>query len=178
VLLGATHARAATVLTNTVVSQATQAQSSVPVTFGQVFKAGDVPAGATVSASLDGHPVALQVDTKATNPDGSLRHAVMTAMVPSLPGNATLPLTLTTQTAPANPAGTVTLSQLLSTNYDANVALTVDGKPYTANARKLLQAASNAKACTPWGTHCNLWLCGPLVSEWVLNTPMTAADGT
>ncbi|WP_200945360.1 hypothetical protein [Rhodanobacter sp. Root627] len=177
-LLAMPCVHAATVVTDTVVSQSTQTQDSVPVSFGQVFKAGDVPDGATLTANLDGHPITVQVDEKATHADGSLRHAVLTVLVPSLPGSAAQPLALTTQTGPVNPASAVTLSQLLSTNYDTNIALTVNGKPYTASARKLLQSASSAKTCAPWGTQCNLWLSGPLVSEWVVNGLVTAADGT
>jgi hypothetical protein len=177
-LLGVMQAQAAAVVTNTVVSQAGQSQNNLPVTFGQVFKAGDVPAGSTVTASLGGHPVALQIDTKATNPDGSLRHAVMTAMVPSLPGGGTLPLTLSSGTGTAPSSSPVTLSQLLATYYDAQVALTVNGQPYTVNARKLLQSAGNANACSSWSTQCQVWLSGPLVSEWVVNGPVVAANGT
>ncbi|MGN6328300.1 MAG: hypothetical protein ACTHL5_05105, partial [Rhodanobacter sp.] len=177
-LLGMAPTQAATVVTNTVVSQAKQGQSLVPVSFGQVFKAGDVPAGKTVTASVDGQPVALQVDAKATYPDGSLRHAVITAMVSSLPGSATLPLALSASAGPAPAAGDVTLSQLLATSYDAEVALTLNGKPYTVNARTLLQSASSTKACKPWGASCSVWLSGPLASEWVVNGPVKAADGT
>ncbi len=177
-LLGAAHAQAATVVTDSVVSQATQAQYNVPVTFGQVFKAGDVPGGATLTASLNGQAVPLQVDAKATNPDGSVRHAVLTVMVPSLPGGATLPLTLATGSSPQGQGTPISLSQLLAANYDATVALTVDGKPYSANARKLLQAANSANACAPWGAQCNAWLSGPMASEWVVNGLVTAADGT
>ena len=147
-LLGALHAHAATVVTDTVVNQTTQTQSKVSVTFGQIFKNGDVPRGATVAATLNGQPVTLQVDPKATNPDGSLRHAVLTVMVPSLPGHAKLPLTLSTQPAPTTTAQSdpVSLSQLLATGYDAKVALNIGGKSYTTDARTLLQAASTAHA--------------------------------
>ena len=177
-LLAVAHAHAATVVTDNVVSQTTQAQGNVPVTFGQVFKAGDVPGDAALTASLNGQPITLQVDTKATNPDGSLRHAVLTVMVPSLPGSAKLPLTLAAGPSQTGQSAPIVLSQLLATNYDAEVALTVDGKPYSANARKLLQAAGSAKACAPWGTQCKVWLSGPLSSEWVVNGLVTAADGT
>jgi hypothetical protein len=70
-LLAVVHAQAATVVTDNVVSQAARTQSDVPVTFGQVFKNGDVPRGATVAATVNGQPVSLQVDPKAINPDGS-----------------------------------------------------------------------------------------------------------
>ncbi|WEN15364.1 hypothetical protein PY254_01400 [Rhodanobacter sp. AS-Z3] len=177
-LIGAPSLYAATVVTNNVVSQASQAQNNVPVTFGQVFKAGDVPAGTTLTASINGQPVTLQVDSKATNPDGSLRHAVLTAIVPSLQGSASQALTLASTASPARQSASIALSQLLATNYDAQVALTVNGQPYTASARKLLQTAASANACASWNTQCNLWLSGPLASEWVVNGLVTAADGT
>lgn len=179
-LLGAVQARAETVVTDNVISTVAQAQTQVPVTFGQIFKAGDVPRGATVTATLNGQPVTLQLDSKATNPDGSLRHAVLTAMVPALPAHAKLPLALSTGPAPTtNGVGApITLSQLLATNYDAKVSLNISGTSYTADARALLQAANTTSACKPWDKHCNLWLSGPLASEWVVNGPVTAADGT
>jgi hypothetical protein len=176
-LLGTAQAVAAgTVVTDSVFSRSTQGQHDVAVTFGQVFKEGDVPRGATLAATLNGQPITLQVNPKATNSDGSLRHAVLTAMVPSLPAGAKLPLTLYTGTALTGP--TIGLSQLLATGYDAKVSLNIGGTLYTASARSLLQAAANASACAPWDTQCNLWLSGPLVSEWIVNGPVTASDGT
>ena len=178
-LIWAQQATAATLVTDTVISQARGTQNHVATTFGQVFKEGDVPRGSDLVATFDGRPVPLQVDAKATHADGSLRHAVLSVALPSLAGNASVPLSLLTQPAPPTSAlaAPVSLAQVLATSYDAQVALTVDGKPYTASARKLLQAAG-ANACKPWGTQCDLWLSGPLVSEWVVNAPVTAADGT
>jgi hypothetical protein len=124
-LLGAAQAVAGTVVTDSVFSRSTQGQHDVAVTFGQVFKEGDVPRGATLAATLNGQPVTLQVNPKATNPDGSLRHAVLTAMVPSLPAGAKLPLTLYTGAALAGPS--IGLSQLLATGYDAKVSLNIGG---------------------------------------------------
>ena len=177
-LSAAARARAAAAVTDNVISQSTQTQRNVPVTFGQVFKDGDVPRNATVTATLNGQPVTLQVDAKATNPDGSLRHAVLTMIVPSLGGSTTTPVMLTAE--PALPGGSnpITPSQVLATSYNAWVSLNIAGKTYTANARALLQAASDIKACAPWDAQCNVWLSGPLVSEWVVNGPVTAADGT
>ncbi|HEX5952719.1 MAG TPA: hypothetical protein VFY94_06030, partial [Rhodanobacteraceae bacterium] len=175
-LLGTAQAVAGTVVTDAVFSRSTQDQHDVAVTFGQVFKEGDVPRGATLAATLNGQPVTLQVNPKATNPDGSLRHAVLTAMVPSLPAGARLPLTLYTGAALTGP--TIGLSQLLATGYDARISLNIGGTLYTASARSLLQAASLANACAAWDPQCNVWLSGPLASEWVVNGPVTAANGT
>ncbi len=177
-LLSAAQVHAATAVTDYLVSQSTQTQHNVPVTFGQVFKDGDVPRNATVTASLNGQPVTLQVDAKATHPDGSLRHAVLTMIVPSLGGSSQIPVMLTAE--PALPGGNkpITTSQVLATSYDAWVSLNIGGKTYTANARALLQAADSSNACAPWGNQCNRWLSGPLASEWVVNGPVTAPDGT
>src|SRR5690625_523503 len=163
-LLGSMAAQAQAIVTDRVVGMAEQSQTHVPVTFGQVFKSGDVAGDATLTATLDGHPVALQVDAKATNPDGSLRHAVLTAMIPSLPEGANLPLTLSTSPAPATPQrnARVTLSQLLATDYDATVSLELGATTYTADARTLLKAALDAGTCKAWNRHCNVWLSGPL----------------
>lgn len=176
-LLSATQSHAATVVTDAVISQARQAQTDVSVTFGQVFKNGDVPRGATVTASLNGKPVDLQVDAKATNPDGSLRHAVLTIRIPGLRGEVEVPLALAT--GPAIIAGTpISLPQLLATRYDAKVSLAMNGATYTADARTLLQAASADRTCKTWGTQCSIWLSGPLASEWVVNGPVKAENGT
>jgi hypothetical protein len=175
-LLGTAQAVAGTVVTDSVFSRSTQGQHDVAITFGQVFKNGDVPRGATLAATLDGQPITLQVNPKATNPDGSLRHAVLTAMVPSLPAGAKLPLTLYTGAALTGP--TIGLSQLLATGYDAKISLNIGGTSYTASARSLLQAANLAGACAAWDPQCNVWLSGPLASEWVVNGPVTASNGT
>lgn len=179
-LLGAFPACGATVVADIVVSQTARTQTEVPVTFGQIFKAGDVPRGATITATLGGKPVTVQTDAKATNPDGSLRHAVLTVMVPSLSGHAKLPLALSAEppTSASMKGASISLPQLLATGYDADISLTLDGTPYTASARKLLQAASSTHACKPWGTTCNVWLSGPLAGEWVVNGPVTASNGT
>ena len=169
-------AQAGTLLvTNNLINEGSQAQTNVPVTFGQIFKGGDVPAGETLSATLGGQPIQLQIDTKATNPDGSLRHAVLTALVPSISGNSTAPLALST-TSPANGGSAVTLAQLLATSFDATVDLNIGGTDYTASAKQLLQA--NQAACAPWNTACNVWLSGPLVSEWIVGGPVKSSGGT
>jgi len=65
-----------------------QLQKDVPVTFGQVFAPGDLPAGSSVIA-LDGagNALPLQVDQPATFPDGSIRFAILSTVLPeSRPG--------------------------------------------------------------------------------------------
>jgi hypothetical protein len=171
---------AATLVTDHIVNETAHKQDSVSVTFGQVFGNGDVPHGVQLAATLGGRPVTLQVDAKASNPDGSLRHAVLTVLVPSLRGRAMVPLALSVAAGggPNRAAASVSLSQLLATRYDATASFDFGGTMFTADARELLQAAAATGTCGAWDRQCNLWLSGPLVSEWVVHGPVTAADGT
>lgn len=158
------------------ISRSNHEQDNVPVTFGEVFRPGDVPTGAVLGATIDGEIVPVQVDRKAVNPDGSLRHAVITVLVPKLPAFATRPIDLSigVRQPPANP---VTLDDVLATGFDARISLDIGGAPYTADARQFLQQARAARACRPWGRQCNTWLSGPLVSEWIVGGPLTSAAG-
>ncbi len=175
--LGLAQAQGA-VVTDHVVNESSHAQSNIPITFGQVFRTGDVPRGHTLTATLDGQPITLQVDPKATNPDGSLRHAVLTALVPSLPGRAKSPIALSSQAVAPTNSQAIALPQLLATDYDAKISLNIGGTSYAASARKLLEAASASHACKAWDKICNIWLSGPLASEWVVNGPVTASNGS
>jgi hypothetical protein len=134
----------------------------VPVTFAQVFAQGDVPSGARVAARFPGGAaVSLQSDVKATHADGSVRHAVLTVLLPTLAagGRQKVELVATRDAAPAEPA--VTSASLLATAFDAVVSLTVGGTPFTASAKDLLVANASKR-----------WLEGPLVSEWLLAAPV------
>jgi hypothetical protein len=141
-------------------------RKDVWVTFAQPFAPGHVPAGTTVAARLSGTNVPLQVDAKATHADGSLRHAVLTALVPTLPasGSATLELVASTTPLSGEP---LAASDLLATPFDATISLTLGGSSYTASARALLSADAG-----------HTWLRGPLVTEWTLASPVHDAAGT
>ena len=149
-----------------VTNTSSSAVSNVPVTFGQVFEPGDVPAGAVIGGRLGSTNLNLQVDKKATHRDGSLRHAVITAQIPSLAANATQTLTLI-NSGSAPGGGAITTSALLGTTFDATVNLSIGGTAYTASARSLLQSG------TP-----TTWLAGPLATEWVLSAPVRTSSGT
>lgn len=159
-------ARAADVVEIAAVSRGSVSQTNVPLTFGQVFAAGDVPVGAWLEArTAAGSAVPLQIDPKTRYPDGSLRHAVVTAIVPSLPRGDTVVLELAT--APAPPAASpVPLSALLETSFDVTVQLDVEGVRYSASARRALDDGAPT-----------VWLHGPLVGEWLATAPLRSADG-
>ncbi len=140
--------------------QAGQARQNLPVTFAQVFKPGDVPKGATLAGRINGAGVNLQVDAKAANADGSLRHAVITALLPKLEANQAVSLELVSSGTPAS--GTpVDLNDLLARGFDTTLSVKLEGQTYTASAASLLKKP-NPK----------VWLSGPLVSEWLVSAPL------
>ena len=57
---------------------------------GHVFREGDVPTGTSLKATLDGNDVPLQMDVKATWPDGSVKHAVLSFENPAEAGSGSL----------------------------------------------------------------------------------------
>ncbi len=148
------------------------AQSGVPVTFGQVFAVGDLPAGSRLLARTeDGQELPLQVDIKARHPDGSVRHALLSTILPVLPAGKTQTLALQ-----ASPAGTGTgtsaaparhtPSTLLAGDFDAVVRVMLDGQVYTAAARPALTSGRYRS-----------WIDGPLVSEWLIDAPLLDPHG-
>lgn len=144
-------------------------QNNVPVTFGQVFKPGEIPAGTLLGLRLANGTQALipsQIDKKATHADGSLRHAVVTARVPSLIASNPQDIEIVVvDSVPTNQS--VQLADLLATNFDGVVSLDVAGTTYTASIADLL---NNTQAKT--------WLSGSEVTEWMVFAPVKAADGT
>ncbi len=141
------------------------AESNVVATFGQVFAAGDVPANATVEGKAsDGTAITLQVDKKATYADGSLRHAVITAVGPSLAAGGTLPIDLVSTTRSAA-SGHLDFATLAATAFDAVVTITIAGTVYTASVKPLLTGATQ------------LWLDGPVTKEAIVTAPLKDASG-
>jgi hypothetical protein len=66
-----------------------KAESHVPLTFGQVFNEGDLPAGYSVTLLNKTSNIPTQLDVKATHKDGSVRHGVISAIIPFLPAGTT-----------------------------------------------------------------------------------------
>ena len=160
-----TCAWAADVTSVRVTNTSSSAVNNVPVTFGQVFEPGDVPANAVIGARIGSTTVPLQVDKKATHGDGTLRHAVLSLVMPSMGANAQQVVTLTnTGSAPSGAA--ITAASLLATSFDTTINLDIGGVTYSASARALL-AGSPAT-----------WLRGPLATEFLLSGPVRTSSGT
>ena len=147
-------------------SAGSSAQSDIPITFGQVFVAGDVSGTESVTGKLaDGSALPLQVDVKARHPDGSVRHAVISAVLPQLAAGQTQSISLAKTAAPSAPPAT-SPTTLTSAGFTASVNVTLGGVPYSASADTLLKSGT-----------ATTWLSGPLVNEWLVSAPLKTAGG-
>lgn len=135
----------------------------VPVTFGQVFAPGAVKRGQTLVGKIaEGGQVALQVDPKASHPDGSLRHAVISALLPRpAPGKpAMLGLSAAEAAAEAR-AGAPDARTIAVT-----VSAVIKGKHYAASVERPPAQGKGER-----------WLDGPIASEWHATVPLRTAAG-
>jgi hypothetical protein len=141
------------------------AQIRVPVTFGQVFAVGDLKAGQTLTGRLeDGSIVPIQLDVKASHPDGSVRHAVLSTVLPTMAAGAVRSMSLV-PSAPATTLKPATVDALLAAGFTASVRVNIGGVDYFASADQLLR------------NNPSLWLDGPMASEWEVSAPLTTASG-
>jgi len=143
------------------------AQFNVPVTFGQIFREGDVSSNSTLTGRLaNGTTIPLQVDKKASYDDGSLRHAIITTILPSLAANESKTLELVTSDISLASAA-IDASDVLAFNHDTHVKVILNGQTYSISAKDLLAADSS-----------KLWLDGSLVKEWHISSPLKLSDGS
>jgi hypothetical protein len=142
-----------------------EAQTDVPVTFGQVFAVGHLLRTQGLSGRLDdGTTIPLQVDVKATHPDGSVRHAVISAVLPRLGVGIVSNLSLVKE-ADVAAKQAVTPDALLAAGLNASFHANIGGIDYYASADDLLKSAPRTA-----------WLAGPVAGEWLVSAPlMTSA---
>ncbi len=146
----------------------------VPVTFGQVFAAGVLARDKKLQgAGANGSTVPLQVDIKALHPDGSVRHAVVSAVLPRPEKGK--PAALAIVERPSSLLSGLgdaldgalggTLTDLAALGTGAAVNLTLDGKRYTAT---LDRSAALRQAN---------WLSGSVAKEWHVEAPLRTLAG-
>ena len=151
--------------------------ATAPVTFGQVFRPGDLPGESMLVAKYNGRPLPTQVDARATNDDGSIRHAVVTVQVPCDADDAAIALVKTEGGSSGDNRKSVELSDVLATEFDARLRLDRSGRTWSASARDLVERVRQAGGCDGVDFFCRRWLSGPLVSEWIVGAPVSGPDG-
>lgn len=142
-------------------------QTNVPVTFGQVFAEG---AFAVASAGVelrkpDNSTIPCQLDIKATHDDGTIRHAIISALIPSLVGGSTNPMDIVSKNT-VNPIVPLNPSTLTGAGLQSVVTIVDAGTTYTASLAALLNAGTYTK-----------WIEGNVTTEWLVTAPLkTAGD--
>ncbi len=124
------------------------------VTFGQVFAKGAVMPGTTLVAKINGQDVAVQMDVKTTNADGSVGHALLTLKAPALAADGSVNGMLA-KVAPAPAGAAIQAQDIVSHGLDVKVQVTLhnpDGSTTvkTVDAAQLLQQAINAGTVETW----------------------------
>ena len=103
------------------------------------------------------------MDVKATHPDGSVRHAILTIDQPGLAAGETATAML--KTAGSGPSGaTIKPADILAKGYDVDINLDLKNSNGTTTHFKVDAAAELAKAAAD-GT-LKTWMNGPLASEY------------
>ncbi|MDN4038055.1 hypothetical protein [Massilia sp. YIM B02443] len=145
---------------------AAAAQTSVPFTFGQVFAAGDLAKDTALVGRFDnGETLPLQVDAKAFHPDGTVRHAIISGVIPTIAASQTRKMDLVTAGKASTSTG-VTTASLLNSGFNASVSATLNGVRYSASADELIKAGKTSS-----------WLAGASVNEWLVSAPLKTAGG-
>jgi len=154
--LFASVASAATLTTITVKEKAGVSTSNYPLTFGHVFKKGDV----TGNVYLSNYPT--QTDVKTTYSDGSIRFAVISALVPMAANSDTVLNVNTTGTAASTTA--MTKTEILVTDIGATIDLTgLSGSGYSGNLQADLRATIIAASSLDY------WLEGGVCTEILID---------
>jgi hypothetical protein len=140
-------------------------QTNVPVTFGQVFAVGHVQPTDVLTGRLDdGTIVPLQLDVKAKHADGSVRHAVISAVLPTLAGSTVRTMGLVK--GGTAPTGTTSIDALMRNGFSFSVHANLGGVDYYASADDLLKRGG-----------ATTWLNGPVATEWQVSAPLQTASG-
>ena len=156
-LLLLSSAVAASAATNslTITEKAGRTTNNYPIQIGRPFVRSEIPN--FPQALVNGTAVTTQADVKTRWPDGSVKHAILTFLIPTLNANSTVAVTFRNQTS-GNNSGYLRRAQMLGRafDFDAVMALT-NGGSLTASARSML----SANAFT-------YWLQGPVATSIVL----------
>lgn len=146
----ATVALGAVVTSVTLENTSAASQSNVPFTFGQPFKKGELAPDDCLVGGIAGEAnFPLQMNVKATHPDGSVRHAIISGLLPTLPASGFKVVQLVRSTVAGTPPTAA------SDEATHSAVIVVEGVEYTAST---VGAAAT-------------WLVGHTANELIYNVP-------
>jgi hypothetical protein len=129
--------------------------SDQPLQFGRPFVTGEIKDCPQVL--LNGTPAqSAQADVKTRHPDGSVRFAVVSAIVPSVPASGDVAVSFSNGACP--PAAGLTSAEMLAPRFDFDARISLNGGAAgSASARDMLSRG-----------HYTLWTQGPVVTTAVI----------
>src|SRR5580692_7158494 len=113
-------------------------QTNRPISIARPFVQGEIHDFA--QALINGSPLPTQCDVKNRWPDGSLKFAIVSFLVPSIPANGSVVVSFSNQTS-GNNTGFLAQSDLLggAYNFDGKIQLT-GAASHSISARAILTA--------------------------------------
>ncbi len=141
--------------TVTITDKSGQAQTNYPVQIGRPFKQGEIKDYPGVS--VDGKGVLTQADVKNRWSDGSVKFAILSFILPSLPANGSVTLTFSNQTTGNNTPLSKEAMLGANFNFDAQIKLASNGSTKTVSAREMLNAGDYT-----------VWTSGPVATTIIL----------
>jgi Ca2+-binding RTX toxin-like protein len=138
-------------------------------TFGQVFVAGDLPAGTTLMALVNGVQVPVQMDVTSRYDDGSVKMAVLSVERPDIAAGQSLDVVLVRATGTTAPAPVVDLAAI-SAAHSFVVDLAIEGRaPMQIDVLAALrQAIADGSA--------DFWQKGALATQARVEIPIDASS--
>jgi hypothetical protein len=151
------------------------AQTNRPVSISRPFVQGEIPNFA--QASTNGTPLLTQCDVKNRWPDGSLKFAVVSFIIPSIPAHGSIVVSFSNQTS-GNNTGFLAATDMLAPAFNFDGEIQLSGSiSRSISARAILNAASscNDPGNDPDGGKylCSYWLKGPIVTAVILEDRTT-----
>ncbi len=129
--------------------------ANYPVTLSLGFARGDVADG--VTARIAGQLVPTQTDVKVRYPDTSVKHALVSFVIPEMPASAQVAVDILDGVVWSD-ADYVAKAELLATDFEAAMDLTVDYVPTEISARQMLDDIADPE----------YWVKGPVCSELLI----------
>jgi hypothetical protein len=130
-------------------------QTNRAVSIPRAFVQGEIPNYA--QASIGGTPVLTQCDVKNRWPDGSLKFAVVSLVIPSLPANGTVTIAFSNQST-GNNTGGLAQADMLAAPYNFEAQIQESGaSSHILSARTMLSNGSF-----------RYWLQGPIVTAVII----------
>lgn len=134
--------------------------NNYPLTFGHVFKQGDVPAGILVK--YNGTSLTTQFDKKTSWDDGSAKFGVVSVVIPTVSSKSTGTITIETSTANSS-TGAMDKTSILATDIESNINLSnLSDSGYSGSVSSSLRDQVSAGEL-------NYWLQGSVCTEVLEN---------